>query len=214
MVKNLHYHFTDDYLLQVEIPEDLVTGYYMLNAIGTFRYIGMGDTYTVNTDYNKNIFTAEEKKKMEEAEAAKNNNEDLNSTDGPKQIVVASDSMTFENNEEPKSSSITAENQEDIKTESFDVKNAVGKTLRFLITFDGGEIEQLENVSAMIQHPDGYYIETEKTYDSNLYADVYIDIDGEYKVIVKNANDLIVNVEGKIMEDESEDGESNELTTD
>lgn len=206
VIKNLNYHFTDDYLLQVELPEDLITGYYMLNAVGVFRYIGNGDTYTAKTDYNKNIFTEEEKQKLAEAEEAKNKNEELNTTNGPKQIVVASDSVTLENTPEPSDDDIQVPTTaEDIKTEVFNVQNAVGKRLRFMIIFDGADASLLDGVTAMIQHPDGYYIETEKTYDGNLYADVNIDVDGEYKIIVKNANGLTVNVEGKILEDETED---------
>lgn len=45
------YNFESETLMNISIPEDFNSGYYMINGMGVFRYVN-GDNYTNNTDFN------------------------------------------------------------------------------------------------------------------------------------------------------------------
>lgn len=206
VIKNINYHFTDDYLVNIEIPQNTVTGYYNINGLGVFRYIGIGDTYTANTDYNKNIFSEEEKKAA--AEEEKTFEDELTTTEGS--LVVGSDTKSIEEMREEVVDNAETEAfipKEDIKRQQMDIQNAEGQTIRFMVRLEGSDPFDYENVSALIQHPSGYYINTQKTYEGNLYADVFIDTDGVYTVIVENAGSLVVDVKGEILDYGTENGD-------
>lgn len=51
------YNYESDYLINIPLPKDLKTGYYMLNGTGLFRYIANADLekYPIDTDYDKYI---------------------------------------------------------------------------------------------------------------------------------------------------------------
>ena len=45
------YEFESETIMNITIPEDWVSGYYLINGIGMFRYVA-GDSYDDNTDFN------------------------------------------------------------------------------------------------------------------------------------------------------------------
>ena len=58
VVETTDYFFESERIINIEIPEEFNSGYYMINGIGIFRYIN-GDTYDENTDFNVPNITEE-----------------------------------------------------------------------------------------------------------------------------------------------------------
>ena len=66
-LQNIDYKFEEEYLLKIELPANLKTGYYSINGLGVFRYVSES-TYNANTNFNEPNVLEDEGLKAKEKE--------------------------------------------------------------------------------------------------------------------------------------------------
>ncbi len=202
VMKKLNYHFTDDYLQEFELPPDIHTGYYTLNALGMFRYISLAEPYTTTTDYNVGI--------EEENSRDTNNNEEQTNKNTykepePTKVVAPrnKDEIIDTANAQTVIDDSGANSKDgDVAETSYDIE-AQESYVRFVVSLTGSE-EDIYNATGSIVSPNGVAFPMSRIKTTGaLYSDIYVETSGRYKLVLQNASALNPEISVKPI-DESE----------
>lgn len=205
----MNFHFLDDYIIEYELPQGLHTGYYNIQGMGLFRYIAKEDTFSSTTDYNIGI--AEEKvaekedsdegKQMVDVDKSKTIYGDSSDIDEAKAAAKEateklelddtedkSDTKDTDNTDKDEETK-TEDNEPDVQEETYEI--TAGDTyIRFQVSLSGDE-DAVNAASGEITSPDGTTTPLNRVKTTgDLYADIYSESGGQFKIVLNNAKDL------------------------
>ncbi len=187
----IDYKFEEEYLLKIELPSTLKTGYYSINGLGVFRYVA-DSTYNANTNFNEpnepedSTLSAKPKNKTEIAN--ENYELDLN-----RENVVAG------TQEERNAIQTQADAMLSPKTPE-ELMYTEPKVYTLNITGDGyfevkvaltGAEDAKSFVTGIITDPTGKNTKLQRDKNGDLSTELAADIDGKYIIRLYDMSDRV-----------------------
>ena len=188
VLNKLDYKFEEEYLLKIELPEDLKTGYYSINGQGVFRYV-TDSTYNANTNFNE----------PNELDDGNLGEEETKITEESYDVDLTRNNVTQGTKEEKDAVKEKANSMLKPKTPE---ELLYGETKRYTlnITGDGffdvkvaltGPADAKTYITGVITDPTGKNTKLNRDENGDLSVTLSCDVDGKYTVVLYDMNDEV-----------------------